>query len=197
MTKTRPAPASRPDLLRLLKERGFYYAVRLIVMLLFGSILFFPDELGLILDNPALLALMVLGPVAMAITLFLDLLNNDQKSLGSLVAKYFFLTLSVILAFGLLYYIDARILEPNALFYWAESGPRMAEPDFSHPPGALLERDVFYLSATTYFTIGFGDIVPSGHLSRTASVFEAFLGNVINLIVLSMAFQRLAPARRA
>jgi len=57
-----------------------------------------------------------------------------------------------------------------------------------------LESDVFYLSATTYYTIGYGDIVPIGNNARVGAVAEAFFGSLINLIVLAMAFQNLYKA---
>ncbi len=161
------------------KRRAFYYLARLIVVVLFASILFFPHQLSTFLHNPPLLVLLIFGPLVLAVTLFVDLLHESQRSVGSLMFKYFFLTLSVILAYGLFYYVDATLIQPPGLHYSA------VLPDHE------LERDVFYLSATTYFTIGYGDITPLGTDARAAAVSEAFVGSIINLIVLAMAFQRL------
>ncbi|MBI5226809.1 two pore domain potassium channel family protein [Candidatus Micrarchaeota archaeon] len=54
---------------------------------------------------------------------------------------------------------------------------------------ALSERDAFYFSAVTYFTVGYGDIVPYGY-AKLLSVVEAGIGTVINLIILAMAVTR-------
>ncbi len=123
------------------KRRAFYYAARLIVVLLFASILFFPLQLNSFLHNLPLLALLIFGPLVLAITLFIDLLRESQRSVGSLMLKYFFLTLSIILTYGLFYYVNATLLQPPGLHYVAGL------------PEKGLERDVFYLSASTYFTI--------------------------------------------
>lgn len=173
------------------RERGIYYVARLIVLFIFASLLFFPEELRVALASPPLLALIIIGPFVLAVTLLADLLLAEQKNIGSLVFKYFFLTLSVILLFGLFYYVDATRLQPPGLHY-AGIKTEAGMPISTN----TLELDVFYFSATTYFTIGYGDITPMGTYARSAAVFEAFIGSIINLIVLAMAFQRFAARRR-
>ncbi len=172
---------------RMFRTRGIYYIARLIVLFIFGSLLFFPQELTVALHDPTLLALLIGGPFVLAITLLADLLVAEQRTISSLIFKYFFLTLSVVLLFGLFYYVDATLLQPPGIHHTTiKTDAGVALPV---PP---LEADVFYLSATTYFTIGYGDVIPLGTYARVAAVFEAFTGNIINLIVLAMAFQRLA-----
>lgn len=164
-------------LVNKIEKRGIYLAARSIVVLLFGSILFLPQELEIALETPAILGVMLFGTCVMAIILLADLLMTRQKNIGSLMYKYFFLTISVILAYGLFYYIDATLLDPPGLESLKGGGE------------INLERDVFYFSGVTYFTIGYGDIVPTG-IAKTAAITEAFIGNVVNLIVLATAFQR-------
>jgi hypothetical protein len=176
------------DLLRQasshIKHRALYYFARIIVMILFGSIIFSPGWLKVLLQTPILLAFTIFSTVVLALALLADLLLERQRSMGSLIFKYFFLTLSVILAFGLFFYINATILQPPGLHYGFKE---MSAQETGH----VLENDVFYFSATTYYTIGYGDIVPLGNNARTAAVGEAFFGSLINLIVLAMAFQNL------
>ncbi len=170
----------------LFRARGIYYIARLIVLFIFVSLLFFPQELNLALHDPTLLALLIIGPFVLAVTLLADLLVAEQRTISSLIFKYFFLTLSVILLYGLFYYVNATILQPPGLHHTTiktDAGALL--------PTTPLEMDVFYLSATTYFTIGYGDVVPIGTFARVAAVFEAFTGSIINLIVLALAFQRL------
>jgi hypothetical protein len=175
-------PAS--DILRQasehVKHRAIYYAARIIVLGLLASIMFFPHMLTLFFGNLIVLLATILGTVILALTLFADLLFEKQENVGSLIFKYLFLTLSVILAYGLFYYVNATQIEPPGIHYMQGLG---GEKD--------VERDVFYLSATTYYTIGYGDMVPLGAYARAAAVSEAFMGNLINLIVLAMAFQNL------
>lgn len=161
--------------IRQIEDRGIYFGVRAIVVLLFGSILFFPGELRMALETPILLGLMLFGTIVMAIILLGDLLTTRQKSISSLMYKYIFLTLSVILAYGLFYYINATILDPPGIEYYTQGE-------------WMLERTVFYFSGVTYFTIGYGDFVPMGINAQSAAITEAFVGNVINLIVLATAF---------
>ncbi|MDE1798422.1 MAG: hypothetical protein KGH63_03380 [Candidatus Micrarchaeota archaeon] len=171
----------------LFRARGIYYIARLIVLFIFVSLLFFPHLLNTALHDPTLLALLVGGPFVLAITLLADLLVAEQRTISSLIFKYLFLTLSVVLLFGLFFYVNATVLQPPGLHRTTiktDAGVTL--------PATPLEQDVFYLSATTYFTIGYGDVVPIGTYARMAAVFEAFTGGIINLVVLAMAFQRLA-----
>ena len=167
-----------------IRHRAVYYLARFIVIVLFASIVFAPKWLNVFLGTPVLLALTIFGTVVLAIALFADLLLEHQRTVSSIIFKYFFLTLSVILAFGLFFYLNATILQPPGLHYNSKD---VISPEMQHD----LESDVFYLSATTYYTIGYGDVVPLGNNARTAAVAEAFIGSLINLIVLAVAFQHL------
>ncbi len=166
------------------KQRAVYYLARIIVVVLFASILLSPKWLNVFLGTPILLALTILGTVVVTIALFADLLLERQRTVSSIIFKYFYLTLSVILAFGLFFYLNATMLQPPGLHY---SSKDTVAPQMQHD----LESDVFYLSATTYYTIGYGDVVPLGNNARTAAVAEAFVGSLVNLIVLAIAFQHL------
>ena len=130
-----------------LERRWIYLATRLIVLLTFGSILFFPGELKLALETPVILGVMLIGTIGMALILLGDLISTRQKNISSLMYKYVFLTVSVILAYGMFYYIDATILEPPGIEYFTKNDVHN------------LETDVFYFSGETYFTIGYGDII--------------------------------------
>src|SRR5580700_11560112 len=68
----------------------------------------------------------------------------------------------LILGFGLLYFSDARI-------------------DQTHP---TLET-CFYLSGTTFFTLGLGDVTPHTSLARVLAVFDSGLGSRFLALVLS------------
>ena len=167
-----------------IRYRMLYYFARLIVIVLFASILLSPKWLEIFLGTPILLAMTIFGTVVLAITLFADLLLERQRTVSSIIFKYFYLTLSVILAFGLFFYLNATMLQPPGLHYGSKDSDA---PGMQHD----VESDVFYLSATTYYTIGYGDIVPLGNNARIAAVAEAFTGTLINLVVLAIAFQNL------
>lgn len=166
-------------------HRAIYYAARLIVLVLFSSIIFSPNNLEMLLKDQYLFAFTLFGTVVLSLALLADLVLERQRNISSLIFNYFFLTISVILAFGLFYYLNATTLQPPGLHY--SSKDVFALPESMHN----LDSDVFYLSATTYYTIGYGDIVPIGNNARVASVAEAFTGSLINLIVLAIAFQNL------
>jgi len=167
-----------------IKNRAVYYLARLIVIVLLASIVLSPKWLNVFLGTPILLALTIFGTVVLALALFADLLLERQRTVSSIIFKYFYLTLSVILAFGLFFYLNSTMMEPPGLHYNSKD---TVAPEMQHD----IESDVFYLSATTYYTIGYGDIVPLGNNARIAAVAEAFMGTLINLIVLAIAFQNL------
>jgi len=173
-----------------IRNRAVYYLARLIVIALFASILLSPKWLEIFLGTPVLLALTICGTVVLAIALFADLLTEHQRTVSSVIFKYFFLTLSLILAFGLFFYLNSTMLQPPGLHYNSKD---IASPEMQHD----LESDVFYLSATTYYTIGYGDIVPLGNNAHIAAVAEAFMGTLVNLIVLAIAFRNLNKAGEA
>ena len=162
-------------------RRVLFYSARLIAGVFFISILFFDSILQFTLSNPLALAFIASVLAVLALTHLYELIYEAKTSLFGLVSTYFFLTMSVILLFGILYYVNAVEYQP----------PGMLSPYPMH-----LEKDAFYFSSTTYFTIGYGDIIPIGANARTLSAFEAFFGNVINLVVLAMAFRTLVLQSR-
>jgi len=89
--------------------------------------------------------------------------------------------------FGLLALWAAGLITGFALLHWSVGTKLQADGHF----GTYL-----YFSGTTFFTLGYGDIVPTGTFGRAASVFEAgigfgFLAVVIGYLpVLYQAFSR-------
>lgn len=158
------------------RRRVIFYAARLVVLVFFFSILFFDRIFQFTLSNPYAIYALTASLVILSLTILYDLIYEEKKSLISLIGNYFFLTLSMVLLFGLLFYFNAIKFDPPGFYY-------------SQP--LYLEKDVFYFSAVTYFTIGYGDMVPAGLNAKTLSVFEAFVGNIINLVVLALAFRTL------
>ena len=157
-------------------RRLLFYSARIIVVAFFASILFFDEVLKFLLSNFYALDAIVLSLVILAMTHLYDLIYEEKKSLVALISKYFFLTMSMILLFGILFYVNAVKIDP---------------PGLISQHSIQLEKDVFYFSAVTYFTVGYGEIVPWGVNAKTMAVFEAFFANVINLVVLALAFRTL------
>lgn len=153
-----------------------FIACRILVLILLLAILFNQELLKFIFSQTILIGTILASTIILAAALLYDLLTEQQTSVGGLINKYFFLTLSIILLFGLLFYFIANKIDP---------------PGFYYTHGFDKERDIFYFSAVSYFTIGFGDITPAGVPAKSLSVIEAMGGNIINLIVLAMAFRRL------
>lgn len=134
-----------------------------------------PGLLMAVMQNDVAVVLVITALISMTIILSYDFLTRTQRDWQQLLGKYLFLMLSVILLFGVLYVF----LETHT----KDSGLRS-------PHRYIPERDAFYFSAVTYFTIGFGDYVPYG-AAKTLSIIEAALGNMVNLIVLAIALTRL------
>ncbi len=158
------------------RRRVIFYAARLIVLVFFFSILFFDRIFQFTLTNYYALYALIASLLILSFTMLYDLIYEEKKTLFSLVGNYFFLTLSIIILFGILYYFNATRFQP---------------PGFYYMNSLTLDKDVFYFSSVTYFTVGYGDITPAGVYAKTLAVFEAFIGNIINLVVLALAFRTL------
>ncbi|MFN3909918.1 MAG: potassium channel family protein [Candidatus Anstonellaceae archaeon] len=169
------------NLLGLLKENQkiIFLVARLTILLIFFGILLEPSILKNLLNNRLMLVIILFFNVALVILIFFELIQEKQKSIFILITNYLFLTISIILCYGIFFYIDTKILESNALInVWQKE--------------MVLEREVFYFSGVTYFTIGYGDIIPIRPYAQVAAISEAFLGAVINLIVIGIALQKIA-----
>jgi hypothetical protein len=82
--------------------------------------------------------------------------------------------------FALMTVWGAGLIIGFALVHWA-MGTRLDMPDGSgHTLGAYL-----YFSGTTFFTLGYGDMVPKGAFGRTLSVAEAGIGFGFLAVVIS------------
>jgi hypothetical protein len=93
--------------------------------------------------------------------------------------------------FGLLSVWAAGLIVSFGLFHWS-LGTALSLPDESNDSVATY----LYFSGTTFFTLGYGDVVPTGSLGRALSVVEsgvgfAFLAIVISYLpILYQAFSR-------
>lgn len=172
-TQVLPTP---PVSVSIERRRTIFYAARLIVLVFFFSILFFDKIFQFTLSNYFALYALIISLILLAMAMLYDLIYEEKKTLLSLVSNYFFLTLSMVLLFGILFFFNATRFQPPGFYN-------------SHPE--FLDKDVFYFSAVTYFTVGYGDMVPAGVYAKTLAVFEAFIGNIINLVVLALAFRTL------
>jgi voltage-gated potassium channel Kch len=82
--------------------------------------------------------------------------------------------------FALLAVWAAGLIVGFALLHWSLDTP------LSIPPGTGAGFGTFlYFSGTTFFTLGYGDVVPAGGLGRALSVVEAGLGFGFLALVLS------------
>jgi hypothetical protein len=74
----------------------------------------------------------------------------------------------------------AGLIVGFALLHWSLDTP------FSVPPGTDVRFSTFlYFSGSTFFTLGYGDVAPTGGLGRALSVAEAGLGFGFLALVLS------------
>lgn len=160
------------------RYRVVFYLSRALAGLLLLAVTWDPIP-GLVSDimkSDMAVGLIVIALVALVTLLSVDLITRGQHGWRELVSKYIYLIMGVVLLFGVFFII----LQTRT----ADSGLRVAIGT-----DALSERDAFYFSAVTYFTVGYGDIVPYGY-AKLLSVVEAGIGTVINLIILAMAVTR-------
>ncbi|MEM4137842.1 MAG: ion channel [Candidatus Anstonellaceae archaeon] len=156
-----------------------YLVAKISIGLILIGILLAPNFLKDLLGNLFAVVFIIFFNMSLAILLFIELIGQKQKSIFVLIENYLFLTISIILCFGLFYYIDEKIIEKEGSLYkvWEKNKD--------------LERDVFYFSGVTYFTIGYGDIIPTKPYSQIAAIIEAIIGSMVNLIAIGIAIKEL------
>ncbi len=147
---------------------------RIVAVLLFLAILVDPFFLTLFLANKYLIGAIIFALLVTSITFGYDLVKKRLNGVADLVRKYFFLSLSVILLFGVLYFVafnlDRTVLKA------------------SYPLDAY--KDPFYFSAVTFYTVGYGDLHPFNS-AKIIAVLQMILGSIINLVVLALAIRKL------
>ncbi|VVB70205.1 Ion channel [uncultured archaeon] len=147
---------------------------RLVAVLLFVAIFLDPFFLTIFLENKFLIGVIIIALLVTSITFGYDLVKKKLSGVTDLVRKYFFLSLSVILLFGVLYFIVFNL--DHAAF------------KATYPLDAY--RDPFYFSAVTFYTVGYGDIHPFD-TAKIIAVLQMILGSMINLVVLALAIRKL------
>lgn len=136
-----------------------------------------PGFLTKMMQNDAAVVLVFAALLTMTVILTYDFLTRTQRNWKQLIGKYLFLVLSIILLFGMFYvFLQTHTTDSGLRSQYAYTA----------------ERDAFYYSATTYFTVGLGDYNPYG-AAKTVTALEAAIGNLVNLVVLAIALTRLKP----
>lgn len=120
-----------------------------------------------------------------------NLIGNKKLTIGEIIWDYCLAALSAILFFAILYGIT-EYLEWGYLQYGGCDGSfhfDTSSNDYSdqRDPSAIVSPfNRVYFSATTFFTVGYGDICPMGY-SKLISVLNALVGSLINILVISIA----------
>src|SRR3989338_4466888 len=131
------------------RHRPIFRTFRILTGILLALIMWdpIPGLLTDIMKNDVAIVAVFLGLFVLTLVVSYDFLTRTQKSWQQLIQKYFFLLVCIILLFGTMYlFLQTRT---------TDSGLRS---EFRITP----ERDVYYFSAITYFTVGYGDYVPFG-----------------------------------
>jgi hypothetical protein len=126
-------------------------------------------------------ALVALGPPAVAVGIIRDLRSSGEVRLQSVMgvlSLYILLGMSFAFAYGAIDRIDG-------------------EPFFAGGESATVSH-CLYFSFTTLTTVGYGDFVARSDLGHTLAVFEALIGQIYLVTVVSLIVSNLGrPARRA
>jgi hypothetical protein len=125
-------------------------------------------------------ALVALGPPAVAVGVVRDLRTSGRVRLEAVSG-----VLCLYLLLGLLFaYVYGAIdrLGDDSFFAGAEDG--------------TLSR-CLYFSFTTLTTVGYGDLVAGSNLGRTLAIFEALLGQIYLVTVVSLIVSNLGRPARA
>jgi hypothetical protein len=125
--------------------------------------------------------LVAIAPPAVAVGILRDLRSTGQVRLAAVMGVLsFYMLLGMVFAFGY-----------GAIDALAD------QPVFAGGVSANAST-CLYFSFTTLTTVGFGDVVAATDLGRTVAVFEALLGQIYLVTVVSLIVSNLGrPARRA
>jgi hypothetical protein len=125
-------------------------------------------------------ALMLAGPPAVAVGVLRDLRSSGQVRLEAVMG-----VLSLYILLGLLFG-----------FVYGAMDRLGGDPFFAGGDPATVSR-CLYFSFTTLTTVGYGDLVARSDLGHTLAVFEALLGQIYLVTVVSLIVANLGrPARR-
>jgi len=191
MVKKRIASYSRErmkelnGLTKLLFNRPILkFIILLIVYFLLNSVIsYFPKNFPIRIFFDLLGILIFIYFVAVVIFIIRRSLHQlfNPRNVISLIFAYALFILGIILLFSTLYNL-VELSGTGYIKYGSCNGnfnPSMIASD----PG--LSREFFYFSAMTYFTVGYGDICPMG-FAKTISIFNAFIGNIIAVIIVAI-----------
>jgi Ion channel len=124
-------------------------------------------------------ALLALGPPAVAVGVYRDLQVSGQVRLHSVTG-----VLSLYLLLGMAF----------AFVYGAID--HLGSGDFFASGADATVSRCLYFSFTTLTTVGYGDLVAGSDLGRTLAIFEALLGQIYLVTVVSLLVSNLGrPAR--
>lgn len=104
-------------------------------------------------------------------------IRNKVIPMANLIALLF-IYINMIIGFGLIY-LAMMMLDVPILI---ENGAALVEPFRD------LIQSVFYFSAVTLFSVGYGDITPIGY-GRWVAAFEALIGYILPAIFVLSSFQ--------
>jgi Ion channel len=131
--------------------------------------------------GPALLmnaALVALGPPAVAVGVVRDLRATGRVGLGTVMG-----VLSLYMLMGMLFaFVYAAIDAIGDQSFFAGGQPATAS-------------NCLYFSFVTLATVGFGDFVARSQLGHTLVVFEALIGQIYLVTVVSLIVSNLRPGR--
>jgi hypothetical protein len=125
--------------------------------------------------------LVAIGPPAVAVGILRDLRSTGQVRFAAVMGVLsFYMLLGMMFAFG-----------------YGAIDALAHQPVFADGVAANAST-CLYFSFTTLTTVGFGDVVAATDLGRTMAVFEALLGQIYLVTVVSLIVSNLGrPARRA
>lgn len=116
-------------------------------------------------------------------------LFNNKGNISQLFTGYILAVIGIMFLFTTVYSVAYELDSGYLKYGQCNNTPVNFQTINSDPQRVNSVGETFYFSASTFFTIGYGDICPMG-VNRGIAVLNGFFGSVFSTIVLAIAISK-------
>jgi potassium channel LctB len=103
------------------------------------------------------------------------------KDLTSLLLSYVMFIVIILLVISVLF----SVVQDLKLGYLTHDPTQRLSRDMINSDNPNVSRDYLYFTAVTFFSVGYGDVVPMG-LCKLLAILTAFAGNIVTVVLMAI-----------